>query len=108
MSATIHKLQGQTEAPSLATQDSPAPPDPRERYIDAVTRLHDEAIERRELEACVDALAYGLAWVVFSLDRIDVAGDVLAKLGRHLEVLDAKRRAEREMQELRDAGGKPN
>ena len=91
-----------------AANDSPDTPDPRQRYLDAVTRLHDEAIERRELEACVDALAYGLAWVVFSLDRVDVAGDVLAKLGRHIEVLDARRRAEQKLQALRDGGGETN
>jgi hypothetical protein len=39
---------------------------------------------------------------------MDVAGDVLAKLGRHPEVLPAKRRAERHVQELRDDGGKTN
>jgi hypothetical protein len=107
MSATIHNLHGQTEALQPAANDPPAA-DPRSRYLDAVTRLHDEAIAGRELEACVDALAYGLAWVVFSLDRMDVAGDVLARLGRHLDALDAGRRAERELQELRDDGGKPS
>jgi hypothetical protein len=105
MSATIHNLHAQAEPLPQAANASPDATDPRERYLDGVTRLHDEAIERHELEACVDALAYGLAWVVFSLDRMDVTGDVLAKLGRHIEVLDARRRAEQELQALRDGGG---
>ena len=108
MSATIHNLHAQAEPLPRAANDSPDAPDPRQRYLDAVTRLHDEAIERRELEACVDALAYGLAWVVFSLDRVDVAGDVLSRLGRHIEALDARRRAEQELQALRDGGGETN
>jgi hypothetical protein len=108
MSATIHSLHTSPQPMAETGIDTFAPVDPRERYLDAVTRIHDEAIERRELEVCVDALAYGLAWVVFSLDRMDVTGDVLARLGRHIEALDAKRRAEQELQELRDDGGKPN
>jgi hypothetical protein len=107
MSATIHTLHTEPEALPAAANDAPADDAP-DRYLEAVTRLHDEAIARRELEACVDALAYGLAWVVHSLDRMDVAGDVLAKFGRHLEALDARQRAERELQALRDDGGQPN
>ncbi len=108
MSATIHNLHTPPHAAPESADEVPAASDPRVRYGDAVTRMRDEAIERRELEACVDALTCGLAWIVFSLDRMDVAGDVLTKLGRHLEALDAKRRAEKELHELRDDGGKPN
>ena len=108
MSATVHNLHTPPQAAPESADEAPAASDPRQRYVDAVTRMQDEAIERRELEACVDALACGLAWIVFSLDRMDVAGDVLSKFGRHLEALDAKRRAEKELHELRDDGGKPN
>lgn len=91
MSATILSLHPGPDAVCAAgikaeTEFSAAA---RQRYLDAVIRMHDAAIECRELEACADALCYGLAWIVFSLNRMDVAGDVMARYGRYLEALGA-------------------
>lgn len=108
MSATIHNLHAQAEPLPQAANDLPDAANPRDRYIEAVIRLCNEAIEQHELEPCVDALAYSLAWVVFSLDRMDVTGDVLTKFGRHIEALEAGRRAKQELQALRDGGGETN
>lgn len=54
-------------------------------YHDAMRRLHEEALDRNELEAFVDAATGALAWIIFHVDRPDVTADVLVRLGRHLE-----------------------
>jgi hypothetical protein len=93
MSATVHTLSARPLPTQQEVREPPAAAaDARAHYLDAVTCMHDRAIERHELEACVDALTYALAWVAFSQQRLDVTGDILAKFGRHLEALDAEHR----------------
>jgi hypothetical protein len=107
-SAISQEVPASDEAHEAANQASTGPLPPPEDYAERVRALHDVAIARRELEPLVDALAAGLAWVICNLNRPDVTGDVLVKLGRHVERYAELERAQTEMDELRERGCKPS
>ena len=51
------------------------------------------------------ALTRTLAWVAFAYDSPAVTGDILRRMGAHLEEFAERERAQRELEDLRKSGG---
>ena len=96
------------ERPAEEGEQAQRPLPPPEDYVGLVRSLHEVALARSEVEELADALTAGLAWVIFNLNRPEVTGDVLVKLGRHVEGFAARERAMRELKEMRERGGLPS
>lgn len=108
MSASTCRQAPQREVGAATDEEPERPLPPPQDYVGRVRELHDVARARNELEELVDALTAALAWVIFNLNRPEVTGDVLVKLGRHIEGFAARERAMRELEETRERGEKPN
>jgi hypothetical protein len=110
VSASIRRSdeEQERECPAEEGAQPERPLPPPEDYVRRVRELHEVALARSEVEELADALTAGLAWVIFNLNRPEVTGDVLVKLGRHIEGFAARERAMRELEEMRERGGLPS
>ena len=79
--------------------------DAAERYLDGLRALQRDAIGRGEMAEYKSAMTRALAGVIFAYDSPAITGDILRKLGGHVEEFAERDRAQRELESLQKAGG---
>ena len=80
-------------------------PDAPVSYLDRIRAMHQGASECGELREFGLALVRALAWIIFACESPDVTGEILHRLGSNIEEFAARDRAQRELEDLKKAGG---
>jgi hypothetical protein len=78
------------------------------RYLNAANALYDDAVEHDSARILADVLAWTLAKMIVSYGTPFVSGDILRRLGEHVDVLVERRRAWEEAQHAKEEGRTPN
>jgi len=78
------------------------------RYVAILDQLLAEAVGERKVHIAADCLAWALARIVIDCGSPVIAGDVMRLLGQHVKWLAQRAAAQREADEARAAGMKPN
>ncbi|GAB4167776.1 MAG: hypothetical protein Fur0039_05760 [Rhodocyclaceae bacterium] len=96
-------------APAGEAKESRAVPDggPQRRYVEAMNALLADAQEHNAVELFTDVVAWKLAVIAFHWGPL-AAGDVVRRLGAHLENLAEAAQAQREADLAKEAGHRPN
>lgn len=74
-------------------------------YLNRLRVLHRRAVKSGEMEDFVAALTRTLAWIAFAYDSPAVTGDILRRIGIHLEEFAQREQAQRGLEDLNKAGG---
>ena len=98
-------LEPRAPAGNAAAPGGAGAADAATRYLNRLRVLHRKAVRNGEMEAFVAALTRTLAWVAFAYDSPAVTGDILRRMGAHLEEFAERERAQRELEDLRKSGG---
>ncbi len=101
----LEGLEPRAPAGSAAARGDAGATDAATRYLNRMRVLHRRAVKDGEMEDFVAALTRTLAWIAFAHDSPAVTGDILRRLGLHLEEFAQRERAQRELEDLKKAGG---
>ncbi len=80
-----------------------SPESPEDRYVRQFNLMLKDAIECHSVESLTDTLAWGLA-IIATQCGIEVAGDIVRRLGGHIGSIAARDRAEAEAEQARMQG----
>ena len=94
-------------APAPLDDCSPAEQTER-RYLAVINPLFSEAWDRGSLETFVDVLTWTLARVIVGMDKPQITGDVLRRIGSHTYAIAEAKRAAVEAENAKKAGRAPH
>ena len=80
-----------------------SPETPEDRYARQVDDMLLDALECDSMEVLTDTLALGLA-VIATQGGIEIAGDIVLRLGGHIRGIAERNRAKAEAEEFRQKG----
>ncbi len=86
----------------------PVTPLGRTHYGQVVFGTLGEANQHGEIGQYVDVLCECLGWILCNRNDVECFADVVQRLGGHTVAYLDRKRAEEELQALRDTGGSPN
>jgi hypothetical protein len=78
------------------------------RYLAVINPLFSEAWDGGSLESFVEVLTWTLARVIVGMDKPQITGDVLRRIGNHTYAIAEAKRAAVEAEEARKEGRVPH
>ena len=109
MNEVMELESSQQKAASKAAPKVPVPVSEQElvaRYVAQMNAMSEDASERRMLQVFVDVAAWKLATIAYNCGA-GVAGDVIRRLGGHLNDIALRADATREAAEAKSQGRLP-
>lgn len=104
MSEHIEVPSSRTTPAAVPLSDSSTPDErARDRYVDALHDLVEDASEGRRLHLLADVLAWTVARLASGCGPAATA-DLLAKVGRYMGALEEQKEAKRELERAREEG----
>ena len=93
---------------SMPLADRTAEEQAEHHYLAVINPLLNEAFEQRSMGSFVDVLTWTLARVIVGLDKPQITGDILRRIGNYTYRLAESNQAQAEADRARKEGRAPN